>query len=303
MRTDLSKKRPEARPRGVHLGLDIIIAAIWVAISAAAPEFIWRGAFVIVAHAQWGDLVAAVLIGLILAFFIEPAVERLRHARHDNGDGPAGGDRSYHLLFPTLAGLAFAFSSVAIHDAIRAFVSNPESGKAGHHFGFDVGLLAAIHIVDAWTFVPFCTSLAWLTARRRRIAEPLAVLAILSPAIAAWWFSWPVHVLIATWLPALAIIATGYRQWPRGPVRLFHQRCAVSVAWIAVLWLAAAVLIDWIMSAVNAHWVPLYDWQEFGADARFYLGWIIGLLLAPVPLIETVKRTGQLEGTPGGPAA
>ncbi len=75
MSSDLPKGHREPSVRRIHVGIDILIAALWIAICAAAPEFIWRGAFVIIDHAQWGDLVAAALIGLILAFFIEPAVD------------------------------------------------------------------------------------------------------------------------------------------------------------------------------------------------------------------------------------
>jgi hypothetical protein len=291
MRAEDLQERPPTHPSAAHVATDVVIASAWVAICAASPEFIWRGAFVVISHAQWGDLISVVFIGVILAFFIEPAVQRLRHLPRHGTKNPEVGDRSYRLLFPALAGLALAFASVAIHDSIRAFVSDPNSGQAAPHFGFEIGISAAFRIADAWTFVPFCISLAWLTMRRKYLREPLAVIAAISPGLAAWWFSWPTVTFITTWLPALAILAVGYRQWSKGPVALFHRRCAMSVAWIAPTLLGAAVVFDWIIRLLHLDWPPLYDWESFGEDARFYLGWMIGLLLAPVPLIETVRRS------------
>lgn len=290
MRAEKPQEQLAVCPSGAHVAADVLIASAWVAICAAAPEFIWRGAFVVISHAQWGDLVAAVFIGIILAFFIEPLVERLRQLPLHGAKDPELGDRSYRLLFPVLAGLALALSSVAIHDSIRAFVSGLDSGQAEHHFGFDVGIDAAFHIADAWTFVPFCISLAWLTMRKKYLRGPLAVIAAVSPALAGGWFSWPTITTITTWLPALAILGMGYRQWSTGPVALFHRRCAMNVAWIAPTWLAAAVAFDWAIRLLHADWPMLYDWEGFGEDARFYLGWTVGLLLAPVPLIETPER-------------
>src|ERR1700691_719423 len=55
-----------------------LAAALWIAICGAAPEFIWRGLRIALAHPSWTELFSALLIGLILAFFVAPIMERMR---------------------------------------------------------------------------------------------------------------------------------------------------------------------------------------------------------------------------------
>ena len=55
--------------------------AIWVAVCAAAPELIWQGLLLIAHHFTLLNLYAIILIGLILAFFVEPLMERIRNRR------------------------------------------------------------------------------------------------------------------------------------------------------------------------------------------------------------------------------
>lgn len=55
--------------------------ALWVAVCAAAPEFLWQGLFSLFGYFSFTDAAAALLIGAILAFFVEPVLERLRSRR------------------------------------------------------------------------------------------------------------------------------------------------------------------------------------------------------------------------------
>jgi cytochrome c biogenesis protein CcdA len=85
-----------------------LIAAFWVAICAAAPEVIWQGLRIAVGHLTRADLLSALLLGLILAFFVEPLLRR-------TGDffGPsrrASAEERRNPLFT--AGLSLAFALV-----------------------------------------------------------------------------------------------------------------------------------------------------------------------------------------------
>jgi hypothetical protein len=35
-----------------------------------------------------------------------------------------------------------------------------------------------------------------------------------------------------------------------------------------------------------------YEWSEFGIDFRFYVGWVIGLIVAPGLVAEPHEHTG-----------
>jgi hypothetical protein len=54
-----------------------LIVAFWVAICAAAPEVIWQGLRIAAGHLTRADLLSALLLGLILAFFVEPLLRRI----------------------------------------------------------------------------------------------------------------------------------------------------------------------------------------------------------------------------------
>jgi hypothetical protein len=147
-----------------------LIAAFWVAICAAAPEVIWEGLRIAVGHLTRADLLSALLLGLILAFFVEPLLRR-------TGDffGPsrrASAEERRNPLFTAGLSLAFALVSVCVLDATSAFVS----GRADT-IGEPSGLAAAIALTTAWSIVPFAISLAWLSVRNRWLRVPIGVIA------------------------------------------------------------------------------------------------------------------------------
>lgn len=272
--------------RRLRHATDLVIASLWVATCAVTPEFIWRGARVAIHHLNWSDLAAALLVGLVLAFCVEPTLERLRHAWIGRGQarthGTAGAetDSGPNLLFSAGVGLAFAFASVCLHDSITTFLaSHAETGAERH-----MGLVNGLRVAGAWTTVPFCIALAWLTRENRLWGWLAGMVAAASPTIAAWAFGWSWQDWVTTQIPAAIILALGYRFASTGPrsADLF-RRAAKMLAAVALIWLFAAVLIDRIVHLFDTGWVGLYTRPEFWVDARFYFGWAVGLLLAPVP--------------------
>src|ERR1700737_4285042 len=91
--------------------LNGFVFALWVAICAAAPEFLWQGLLSLSHHITLVNAASALLIGAILAFFVEPVLERLRglspHPAH--GKSP---------LFAACTALSFAVVAVCVHEAI-----------------------------------------------------------------------------------------------------------------------------------------------------------------------------------------
>ena len=239
----------------------ILASSLWIAVCAAAPEFIWQGMTVAIGHSDWATLVGALLVGAILAFFVEPLMEgtrRLLTLGHEASRAHARGP-----LFRVLLSIAFAVVSVFLHDAVTSAVS-----------GSETALIDALGLTLAWAWTPFAMSLAWLTRTKRILGVATAIFTILSPLIAAWVFSWAWQDAVTGFIPTVVIVAMGFR---------LPEKKGAGFAPLAGV--VAAVSVGWLMlGAVISLAVPLYNAAGFWLDARFYLGWIIGLLLAPDPL-------------------
>jgi hypothetical protein len=262
----------------VSVGTSALAAALWIAICGAAPEFIWQGMRIALAHPSWTEFFSALLIGLILAFFVEPVMERirdpLRPARHQ-----AGGDgEPSKAVFTASLSLAFALASVCLHDAITAFVSG-----RGSDAGANSALADGIMLVTAWAFVPFAVTLAWLCVWQRWLRVPMGVTGAASSWLAGWLFDWSTHDVITTAIPCVLILCLGYRTLLKMPGERGFARCARLVAIVAASWFAIALLIDAGFALSHTDHVAIYDATAFWTDLRFYIGWALGLLLAPWP--------------------
>jgi hypothetical protein len=264
----------------VHASLAALACSLWIAISAAAPEFIWQGAVAAAGHIGWTDALGAVLIGLVLAFFVEPVMEQMRDGvARARGHSPVGHMHG-SAVFTVAVSVAFALVSVCLHHAITAFVA----GHGAHPAEGSTGVVAALSLATAWAFVPFAITLAWLSRWRRWLRIGMGVLAALSSAIAAWLFDWGIPSALTTTIPCLVILVLGYRAIDGGPGRFSFRRCARIVGIVAAAWLVSTVFIEWL-----AHWAgyavaELYPTSSWWEDARFYLGWMIGLMVAPPPI-------------------
>jgi hypothetical protein len=253
-----------------------LISALWIGISSAAPELIWQGMKIALAHPSWADLVSALLIGLVLAFFIEPVMEQAREWLHRPGEPRPVASRSHNALFGAVLSFAFAIISVLLHDAMIALIA----GEGPRHSD-ESALTAGISLTAAWALVPIAVTLAWHGGGAdRRLAVPLGVLAAVSPVIAGWLFSWPPATIIITEVPTLLFLPVGYRELRRPPREAAFVRCAIRVAIIAAIWLPIARAFD----ALSGHPGEFYGWTDFLVDARFYFGWAVGLALVPLPV-------------------
>jgi len=260
------------RSSDMHAVVASIVSALWIAICAAAPEFVWQGTRIALHNPTWTELVGALLMGMVLAFFVEPVMDRARRAmmRHPENEAPPRNP----LATAGLA-LAFAVTSVCLHDAIATFVA--ERGAAPGEVGS--GIADAIGLATAWAIVPSAVTLAWLSAGSWRLHASLLVVAALSPGVAGWLFSWSWTNIITTELPCAAILILGLRETVRRLEGNPFPACARVVAIVSVSWLVLAILID----ALHLVRPPLYVSDEFWIDVRFYLGWAIGLMVAPFP--------------------
>jgi hypothetical protein len=269
-----------------------ITSSSWIAICAAAPEFIWQGLRIALNDPTWADLFSALLIGLILAFFVEPVMVHIRDLLHRTHHQEPAHRQPRNVLFTASLSLAFALASVCLHDAITAFVSGHGTEHAPPHSGLEAGFMLVIE----WAIVPFAITLAWLCARQRWLAVPMGVIGGASPWLAGWLFAWSAQAVITTAVPCLLILGFGYRQARRDAHRRVFARCAYSVAIVAAIWFATALLLDASLAFYHFDQFVLYSPVDFWVDVRFYFGWTLGLMLAPSPYDRTAdtitERTG-----------
>jgi hypothetical protein len=257
-------------------GTSALASSLWIAICCAAPEFIWQGLKIAVGHTGWPELFSALLIGVILAFFVEPIMERIRALVGASAHGAA---EPHHALFTVALSLAFALASVCLHDAITAFVSGHGSGPSAS----DAALTDGITLVVEWAFVPFAVTLTWLSVGNRWLRVPIGIFGGVSSLLGGWLFGWPLHSVFTTTCPCLTILVLGYRRRVQEPDDHRFAKYAGLVATVATIWLACALLFDAALAFCKADYPSLYDAIDFWADVRFYIGWVLGLVLAPWP--------------------
>ncbi len=257
-------------------GSEAIVAAVAIATCAAAPEFIWKGLTLAARHFSWATLVSAILVALLLVFFVEPIIERLRDWI-DKAHEPR--DRApHHLAITAMIGFSIALVSTGLHDALGAFADISGAG------GENAGLQRAVTVTLAWGIVPFAIALAWQAAEHRYLAIPLGVVAAASSFIAGWWFEWGITSTVSTAIPCLAIQALGYGRARDARVESRFARYAPALAVVAIAWLVLAPAYDAIIWLVKAGWSPLYESAaDYFIDVRFYFGWFLGLVLTRLP--------------------
>jgi hypothetical protein len=260
-----------------------LIFSLWVSVCAAAPEYIWQGLAIAFRHPSLDDALSALLLGLILAFFVEPLAERARHLfRQGEPDTEHRGQTS--VFFTIGLSLAFALGSVCLHEAMSAFITGRNSGPASSHSA----LVAGLSITIGWAIVPFAVAIAWLSARNRWLSVPLGVVAAASPCLAGFAFSWSTQGIINTAIPCLVILALGYHRILRQRGSFEPSRLARIVAVVGIAWLGFIAVIDIAMQFFHMAAVRLYPSAAwYCTDLRFYFGWTLGLLLASPPILES----------------
>jgi hypothetical protein len=258
-----------------YLGsFNIIFFSTWVAVCAAAPEFIWQGFLTIIHHFSWVTAASAMLVGAIVAFFVEPLTERLRemrlHVMH----------RHRTPTHATFAAFGFAVLAVCVHEAITSFVA---SSSADHRA--EDSLFFALSEVFQWASIPFAITVAWLCVGRSRwISWVALLLAAFMSSMLGFISDWSVQDSLTTAIPCTCILFWGWGAMRKYSTQLALSRCARLTAIIACIWLASAGIVQlglWLFAPANWH---VYSWAEYAIDLRFYLGWVIGLAVAPRPV-------------------
>jgi hypothetical protein len=216
----------------------------------------------------------------VLAFLVDPLMERIRSALSRGQPHEAVSvSNERNPLFSTCLGIAFAFVTVCLHSALTSFVSGPQG-----HAGADLAALeAAVRLTAAWALVPFFVTLAWISARRWWVKVPFGIVAATSPLFVGWLFSWAWQTMVITAVPCVAILLLGYRQVLREPRQFGFAPYARTVVLVAAIWLAATAAVEVILYSLAIDPLRFSGFLELWIDARFYLGWALGLLMTPFP--------------------
>lgn len=250
--------------------------SIWVSVCAAAPEFIWRGLLALVGHFSLQNVFAIGLIGLILTVFVEPILERAREGRwqpeHRN-------TRSLLLTAP----IAFVFGLVAVglHECMTAYLGAAHAAPGSPQDGAARGL----SLILEWAWVPLAVTLTWFSARLKGVFPSIAaVCAGIWVVGVGWYYGWPLRDIVMTSIPCLVLIPLGQRYLARNWSEDTFRNLALGLAAFIALWLTMTLLLQAGLRLAGLAGIYLYAPGDIGDDVRFYLGWAIGLALAPNPV-------------------
>ena len=274
---------PAAGGAAVHASIiHALLFAVWVAICSVAPEFIWQGFLQIAQHFSWSTVASALLVGAIVAFFVEPLIERLRvmrlHIVHKHRT-------PIHM---TASAFSLAILAVFAHDAIVTFTSG---GGAEGQTGKSLGLVYAISQVFQWSWIPLVVTLAWVYARQSRwIRWPIVLMALASIGLVGPVFDWNAIDTTTTVVPCVCVLFGGYYVMRRYPEDAAFSRCTRLTLVIAVVWLVVTGVLQAFLSLFAVKALRAYTWTEYAIDFRFYLGWVIGLVVAPKPDLFSLNR-------------
>lgn len=109
---------------------------------------------------------------------------------------------------------------------------------------------------------------------------------MLAIALVGVVFEWDIQDILTTAIPCTCILLVGFAHMRKHLDQQVLSRCALLTAAIALIWLVSAGLLQLILSLFAPKGMYVYTRIEYVIDVRFYLGWIIGLAVAPRPAVS-----------------
>jgi purine-cytosine permease-like protein len=131
------------------------------------------------------------------------------------------------------------------------------------------------------------TTIAWFCAYGQRWIGLLALfLALLAIVLVGVVFDWNIPDILTTVIPCTCILLAGFFHMRKHRDQQVLSRCVMLTATIAVIWLASAGCLQLMLALLAPKRIYLYTWVEYTIDLRFYVGWVIGLAVAPRPAVS-----------------
>ncbi len=259
-------------------GLAYAVFTVWVSVCAFAPELIWQGFVLMRGHFGAAELYSALFIGTLFAFFVEPLVERLKA-----GQWRLDHERTRGLLLSVLVSLAFGVVVVCVHEAMIAYLGGNHPGDEAKQ----ANLAQAIDSAFEWASIPAAVTAAWFVAgTARRFALPAAGLACAWILIIGHLYGWGWPIVATSAAPGFLIALLGTRIVLRHWDANTFPALAKLTAWVAGGWMLLAWGIQAGSQVIGNPGLQLYTPEAFSDDLRFYLGWCLGLSVAPNPVPE-----------------
>ena len=259
-----------------------VVFILWVSVCAFIPEAIWQGLWLLKGHLGPTEIYSALFIGTLFTFFVEPLLERLRAGRWRLAHGPGG-----NLVLTASVALGFGMVAVSIHHSIDAYLG----GAVGGADARQAALAHAMQQTQEWASLPAAVMAAWFLANiRRRLAYPALYLACLWCFGAGVLYAWRWQEVLATAIPCCLIALLGTRAvlagWTPKTVSILVKIVgAVAVCWLSLVW-----VVGWAINHAGYPNFEFYEPAQLAEDARFYLGWGLGLCVAPNPVTEEARR-------------
>lgn len=256
--------------------VDILLISLWAGVCASVPEVIWQGGRLLLAHGDHEEfLISSLLVGLMLAFFVEPLIERFK-AR----SWAAHHEAQSWTFVTILVSVVFGMVTVCIHQCIESLLHNGGGAGEAHK---TAGLHEAIRIAVQWSFVPTIFTATWFVGLRNRTLGNglIPVASGLAFAVAAFVFHWHVYNAVASTLVGLLTSIVVINPVAARPRLYQGSNDSLRLSLTAGLCFAACTLV---LATINTSVVRIdYDGLDYGEDVRFYLGWAIGLSFLPNP--------------------
>ena len=259
--------------------------AIWVSVCAAAPEFIWQGMLELLHHFSRQTAYSIVLIGLILTVFVEPILAWAR-----DGQWQPQHRSTQSLLFTAPIAFVFGLAAVGLHECMTAYLGAPGDDPAPRREAMARGA----NLILEWACIPLAVTMAWFSARLR------GGIPYLAGACAAVWvigaglfYNWPLPGIAITSIPCIALIPMGQAYVARHWDEHTFRNLAIGLAAFSVFWLAMTSLVQAAMAKIGIAEIYFYAPGDLSENFRFYLGWAVGLTLAPNPVSTKANETSR----------
>ncbi|MGG5817483.1 hypothetical protein [Falsiroseomonas sp. HW251] len=262
----------------LHRALRYAVYTVWVSLCAFAPELIWQGFVLMHGHFGIADAASALFIGALFAFFVEPLAERLKagHWRLET-------EQRHGLLFSAALSVGFGFVVVCLHEAIAAYLGGGHAGDDEHR----VSLARALDATLEWAAIPAAVTAAWFVAGSwRRAAVPAVALVGAWTVATGIHFDWGWPVTLTSAVPCTLLAGLGARIALRRWDASTFPALARLTAWVTGGWLVFAWAADAVATSLGGARLDFYASDALDDDLRFYLGWTLGLFVAPDPIVE-----------------